>query len=1040
MVIVSILFIGNTSCAYDYNSYIEIYNEYDFWINLSNYPDGKYILMNDIDLSGGSYTTHESYIKNGWIPFECFSGELDGNGHKISGLQKYGEIEAGNGGLFERTSGAIIRNLAIEDIDININMSNKDTSYFGALVGNADNGTIIEKCYVTGNVNFEGEKAAAMVGSLNGNSEIRDCYSCTSIYGASYNLPIVVCVDNTSYIKNCYNAGKLMNTHFWFGLLNYDCTADNGRVNWVPYGSGDEIYGPEDMEYYTGFDFDDVWEIDNASGYSYPQLRSIKQYYVEDDNIVEGQDVGNNTGIGNIEVEGIPVEYIYMERNLNVYVDQSEKLSITFVPDNATDKDITWSSSNSNIASVNEEGIVSGKAVGDAIITATSSNGKVATCKTVVVKREDSVISPVYISTDNTIKNIVEGQDISNITNIGNAIPIWTAADLRSIDNDLSGNYILMNDIDLSETSVGGSLDCGTGWKPIGGGGNSFSGIFDGNGHRITNVNIYGTFSDNKSFWQGLFGVVSGTVKNLGVENINYRINDFEDWYGSACIGGLAGDLEHGTPVVENCYVTGSITYSGKSSGLYGSGATGGLAGAANGASIKNCFTNVSINSSAKYIGGIIGESQSGTYLDCLYSVGRAAGSGESVCQGIGIVDGYTDKVFYCSNNGTDKECVPLTNTQMKEKQYFTQFDFDSTWEVDPYCSYNYPQLKNNRIVRVESMKLTIPNKTVYNQGDILDLNGALLDITYEDELNVKVMPTMDMLSGYDMSVIGNQKVNVIFGGKIASFDIEVKAIPVESISMKQSVNVYTAQSESLLLTFNPENATDKTITWSSSNPNVASVNEEGIIRGKSVGDTIITATSSNGKTASCKVSVLARCISLSIDKNIYELNVGDVKKIIITTQPENCNDIIKWKTDDSKIADVEDGEIYAVSEGKTIITAYTDNGVETKCQVYVTDFTKKVKQIKKIKVKIKTVKNVEGKKIIIKLSGKSICDGYEVQYASKKKFKGKKTVRSTSGSIKINKLKKGKKYYVRARSYKIILGVKYYGKWSSVKKIIIKK
>lgn len=47
----------------------------------------------------------------------------------------------------------------------------------------------------------------------------------------------------------------------------------------------------------------------------------------------------------------------------------------------------------------------------------------------------------------------------SSVANASDLIEIRTADELRAIDNNLSGNYILMNDIDLSETRQGGQLD-----------------------------------------------------------------------------------------------------------------------------------------------------------------------------------------------------------------------------------------------------------------------------------------------------------------------------------------------------------------------------------------------------------------------------------------------------------------------------------------------------------------------------------------------------------------------------------------------------
>lgn len=95
-------------------------------------------------------------------------------------------------------------------------------------------------------------------------------------------------------------------------------------------------------------------------------------------------------------------------------------------------------------------------------------------------------------------------------------------------------------------------------------------------------------------------------------------------------------------------------------------------------------------------------------------------------------------------------------------------------------------------------------------------------------------------------------------------------------------------------------------------------------------------------------------------------------------------------------------------------------------------------------KTSITSLKNLSGKKMQIKWKKKSSVTGYQIQYATNKKFtKGKKTVTISSKnttSKKISKLKKKKTYYVRIRTYKKVSGKKYYSGWSTVKKIKIRK
>ena len=74
---------------------------------------------------------------------------------------------------------------------------------------------------------------------------------------------------------------------------------------------------------------------------------------------------------------------------LKLHVNESEKLIAAFVPDNATDKALTWSSSDEKVAIVDENGLVTAKGLGTAEITVTTEDGKTAVCKVTVEKKKD---------------------------------------------------------------------------------------------------------------------------------------------------------------------------------------------------------------------------------------------------------------------------------------------------------------------------------------------------------------------------------------------------------------------------------------------------------------------------------------------------------------------------------------------------------------------------------------------------------------------------------------------------------------------------
>lgn len=93
-------------------------------------------------------------------------------------------------------------------------------------------------------------------------------------------------------------------------------------------------------------------------------------------------------------------------------------------------------------------------------------------------------------------------------------------------------------------------------------------------------------------------------------------------------------------------------------------------------------------------------------------------------------------------------------------------------------------------------------------------------------------------------------------GGFKAVLKVSVKdKIEVISITLPATESVEVGKTKTLTVTFNPTNATDKTLTWTSSNPAVAKV-AAGVVTGVAAGTATITATSANGKPASCTVTV----------------------------------------------------------------------------------------------------------------------------------------------------------------------------------------
>ncbi len=174
----------------------------------------------------------------------------------------------------------------------------------------------------------------------------------------------------------------------------------------------------------------------------------------------------------------------------------------------------------------------------------------------------------------------------------------------------------------LTEDIVAGANDI---WTPIGNNTNIYAGIFDGNNHTIN-----GLYTNNEqASYVGLFGTISGTVKNVGVTNVSFS--------GTYSVGGVCG-YNNGT--IQNCYSTGSITNGDQNAG--------GVCGF-NGGTIQNCYSECTVEG-ASFVGGVCGYNN-GTIQNC-YNIGSVSSKYDTSVGGVcGINNNSITNCYYL--NGT---------------------------------------------------------------------------------------------------------------------------------------------------------------------------------------------------------------------------------------------------------------------------------------------------------------------------------------------------------------------------------------------------
>ena len=181
-------------------------------------------------------------------------------------------------------------------------------------------------------------------------------------------------------------------------------------------------------------------------------------------------------------------------------------------------------------------------------------------------------------------------------------------------------------------------------------------------------------------------------------------------------------------------------------------------------------------------------------------------------------------------------------------------------------------------------------------------------------------------------------------GGRTATCEVTVnaKVYPVESVSLDRTSAELTEGDEiTLAATVKPDNATNKGVSWKSSDPSVASVSEGKVTALKPGKATITVTTDDGGRTATCEVTVNAKVYpveSVSLDRTSAELTEGDEITLAATVKPDNAtNKGVSWKSSDPSVASVSEGKVTALKPGKATITVTTDDGGRTAtCEVTV--------------------------------------------------------------------------------------------------------
>ena len=239
-------------------------------------------------------------------------------------------------------------------------------------------------------------------------------------------------------------------------------------------------------------------------------------------------------------------------------------------------------------------------------------------------------------------------------------------------------------------------------------------------------------------------------------------------------------------------------------------------------------------------------------------------------------------------------------------------------------------------------LTLTLPGSSVYmfggrdSQAPVVEVQSITLDQTSYEVIqggSIQIKATVAPADATDKTLTWTSSdkeiatvVNGVVTGKkegtvtitashkdiTATAQVTVKIVAVESITFaEEAYTVDEARTITLTPTINPSNATDKALTWTSADETIATVSEAGVVRGIKAGETTVTATAPNGKSAS---------VTITVTENSYSINFPDDQQPTRTDRKLNSVTVAIEGQDD-KVLSIDGTLVYNdLTEGETNI------------------------------------------------------------------------------------------------------------------------
>ena len=588
-----------------------------------------------------------------------------------------------------------------------------------------------------------------------------------------------------------------------------------------------------------------------------------------------------------------------------VYKGKTMQLKATVNPSKASDKSVTWSTSNKNVATVDENGLVKGISSGTATIKATSSNGKVAKC-TVTVKR----VVASSVTLDKTAATVYKGKTVQlkatvNPSNAVSTAVTWSTSNknIATVDKNGLVKGVGCGNATITATSHNGkTARCAINVK-----------------NSTVDVSYITLNKTSANIYKGKTVQLSATINPSNASNKSITWSTSNKNVATVDKNGLVKGVGYGSTIIT------ATSNNGKTARCA--------------INVKNSTVDVSYITLNKTSANIY----KGKTVQLSATINPSNASNKSITWSTSNKNVATvDKNGLVKGVGYGSATITATSHNGKTAK----------------CTINV----KNSTVDVSFITLDKPSaniykgKTVQLSATINPSNASNKSITWStSNKNVATVDKNGLVKGvgYGSTIITATSNN----GKTARCAINVKnsTVDVSYITLnKTSANIYKGKTVQLSATINPSNASNKSITWSTSNKNVATVDKNGLVKGVGYGSTIITATSNNGKTARCAINVTQVSVSaITLDKSSVKINSGKTVQLKATISPSNAsNKSITWSTSNKNVATVDkNGLVKGISYGTAVITARSSNYKTAQCTVSVDGSTINIVEVSAIQL-----------------------------------------------------------------------------------------